>query len=284
MRLKDGNFEVVDIKGKKMLRGVDGGWMFVVLPEKLPDRFTLEINFHSASMGNPVSFQTTASPYERSASFGCYSVNAWVASNNSGGPNNSGSAFQTDAMPGFVNGTFSIDNGRGIKGYINEHRTANAPQTHVELTDTLIIQLPSAEADDPVLVSTLRIAAGGKKLYDVLAASGRVATHGILFDTGLDRIRGESTPTLKEIGQMLKEHPELELTIEGHTDNVGQATANLTLSQKRADAVEQYLVATFGIDAARLTTKGYGDTKPADKNDSPQGRQNNRRVELVKSN
>ena len=67
MRLKDGNFEVVDIKGKKMLRGVDGGWMFVVLPEKLPERFTLEMNFHSPSMGNPVSFQTTESPYERSA-------------------------------------------------------------------------------------------------------------------------------------------------------------------------------------------------------------------------
>ena len=81
---------------------------------------------------------------------------------------------------------------------------------------------------------------------------------------------------------MLKAHPDLKLTIEGHTDNVGDAAANQTLSEQRAAAVAQYLETTYQIDASRLATKGYGATKPVASNDTPEGRQQNRRVELVK--
>jgi outer membrane protein OmpA-like peptidoglycan-associated protein len=137
-------------------------------------------------------------------------------------------------------------------------------------------------AESPRLISDLRIMAGGRQLYDALNADGRVATQGILFDTGSDRLRPESTPTLKEIGEMLKAHPELRIRIEGHTDNVGQAASNQTLSEKRAAAVKSYLEQTFKIDAARLESQGFGDTKPAAKNDTPEGKQSNRRVELVK--
>jgi len=96
-------------------------------------------------------------------------------------------------------------------------------------------------------------------------------------------VRPESSPTLKEIAQMLTEHPDLTLTIEGHTDNVGSAQANHELSHKRAAAVKAALVSTYSIDAARLTSTGFGDKKPIAKNDTPEGRQQNRRVELVKS-
>jgi OmpA-OmpF porin, OOP family len=129
----------------------------------------------------------------------------------------------------------------------------------------------------------VRVAAGGKKLYETLAEKGRVSTQGIYFDTGSDRIKPESSGTLKEIGTMLKEHPELKLTIEGHTDNVGSAPANQTLSEKRAAAVRQALIDAYQVDAARLQAKGLGQTKPAGSNDTPEGRQQNRRVELVKS-
>lgn len=80
---------------------------------------------------------------------------------------------------------------------------------------------------------------------------------------------------------MLNDHADLKLTIEGHTDNVGNAASNQSLSEKRAAAVVAYLSAQ-GIDAGRLSAKGLGATKPADTNDTPEGRQNNRRVELVK--
>ena len=109
-----------------------------------------------------------------------------------------------------------------------------------------------------------------------------MATQGIYFDTGSDAIRQESAPTLKEIGTMLKDHADLKLTIEGHTDNVGKAESNQALSEKRAAAVRQYLIDNYQIDAGRLEAKGLGQTKPAGPNDSAEGRQQNRRVELVK--
>lgn len=81
---------------------------------------------------------------------------------------------------------------------------------------------------------------------------------------------------------MLKDHPDLKLTIEGHTDNVGSAEANKALSDKRAAAVRQFLIDSYQVDGARLAAKGLGQTKPATSNDTPEGRQSNRRVELVK--
>ena len=82
---------------------------------------------------------------------------------------------------------------------------------------------------------------------------------------------------------MLKEHTDLKLTIEGHTDNVGAAQANHDLSHKRAAAVKAILVSSYGIDAARLEATGFGDKKPVAPNTTGEGRQQNRRVELVKS-
>ena len=69
--------------------------------------------------------------------------------------------------------------------------------------------------------------------------------------------------------------------IQRHTDNVGQAATNLKLSQDRAAAVKAYLVQTFGVPAARLSTAGFGDTKPVAPNTAEAGRAQNRRVELV---
>jgi OOP family OmpA-OmpF porin len=282
LRLQDGNMEVVQIKGQPMLRDVEGGHFVVVLPEKLPPRFTVEIKFRSNVETNPIFLNTTEGPSDRSATLGCYPTSAFVESNNSGGPGRSGSAAPGDA-PTWTACTFTVDNGRGIKGYSGQYRTANAPQSHMWQGDTLFVQTPGGSEENPLLIASIRVAAGGKKLYDVLAEKGRVSTQGILFDTGSDRLRPESTPTLAEIGDMLKAHPDLKLAIEGHTDNVGQPAANKTLSEKRAAAVKQYLVSTLGIDASRLTTAGYGDTKPVGPNTTPEGRQNNRRVELVKN-
>lgn len=82
---------------------------------------------------------------------------------------------------------------------------------------------------------------------------------------------------------MREDHPDLKLTIEGHTHNVGGAEANQALSEKRAAAVRQVLIDGYQVDGARLVAKGLGQTKPAASNDTPEGRQSNRRVELVKS-
>jgi outer membrane protein OmpA-like peptidoglycan-associated protein len=119
-------------------------------------------------------------------------------------------------------------------------------------------------------------------LAKALNEKGSVAIHGILFDTGKATIKPESAAAMAPIGELLKSTPALKLEIQGHTDNVGAAAANLKLSQDRAAAVKAYVVSTFGIAADRLTTAGFGDTKPVGDNKTDAGRAANRRVELVK--
>jgi len=120
------------------------------------------------------------------------------------------------------------------------------------------------------------------ELANALNTTGSVALHNILFDTGKATIKPESSAALAVVGELLKNDPSLKLQIQGHTDNVGQAAANVKLSQDRAAAVKTYLVQTLGINATRLTTSGLGDTKPVADNTSEAGRAQNRRVELVK--
>lgn len=115
-----------------------------------------------------------------------------------------------------------------------------------------------------------------------LAKTGKVTLRSIQFDTGKATLKPESSSMLDQVVALLKQDQSLKLEVQGHTDNVGAAAANLKLSQDRAAAVKDYLVTTGGIAAARLTTAGFGDTKPVAPNTTDDGRAQNRRVELVK--
>lgn len=117
-------------------------------------------------------------------------------------------------------------------------------------------------------------------MLDALNKDGHVALY-INFDTGKATIRPDSKPIIDQIVQMMKSNADLELGVEGHTDNVGDAKSNQTLSENRANAVVAAIVAQ-GIDAKRLSTAGHGQDKPIADNSSEEGRAKNRRVELVK--
>ena len=115
-----------------------------------------------------------------------------------------------------------------------------------------------------------------------LAKSGRITLRSIQFDTGKATLKPESAGILDQVVTLLKNDEALNLEVQGHTDNVGAAAANLKLSQDRAAAVKDHLVAKGGIAANRLTTAGFGDTKPVGPNTTDEGRAQNRRVELVR--
>jgi OOP family OmpA-OmpF porin len=119
-------------------------------------------------------------------------------------------------------------------------------------------------------------------MAEEIEKSGRIALYGINFATGKADITPDSAKTLEQIAQLLKNKPDWKLRVEGHTDNVGKAKANLDLSKKRAEAVKGYLVKKLGVEAARLTSEGYGDTRPLAPNTDEDGRAKNRRVELSK--
>lgn len=101
----------------------------------------------------------------------------------------------------------------------------------------------------------------------------------ILFDTGKSTIKAQSQAVLADIIKILNEYPTAKFTVEGHTDSVGSDASNQTLSESRALAVKDYLTKN-GVDEFRLSSKGYGESKPIDTNNTAKGRANNRRVEI----
>ncbi|POY35296.1 OmpA family protein [Solitalea longa] len=118
---------------------------------------------------------------------------------------------------------------------------------------------------------------------DILTAlnnDGHIALY-INFETGKSTIKPESQKIIDEIAAMLSNNPALKVSIEGHTDNVGNAASNQTLSENRATSVLNALTAK-NIDKTRLTAKGWGQTKPIDDNTTDEGKAKNRRVEIVK--
>lgn len=110
---------------------------------------------------------------------------------------------------------------------------------------------------------------------------GLVLTLGdVLFATGQADLRSGATDNLDKLAAFLKQYPERTVAIEGHTDSTGSAGFNLDLSQRRADSVKTYLTSQ-GINASRLSTSGKGEAAPVASNQTTQGRQSNRRVEVI---
>jgi len=171
-----------------------------------------------------------------------------------------------------------------IKCYVDNERIANVPAVEGFVPVAFRIHMDpwTDEPGNPMLMRAFRFAEGGKTLKEQLDESGRIVTHGILFDSGSDRIRGESYKTLADIGQLLTDNPYLRVSIEGHTDSDGADDYNLKLSQNRTNSVRTYLIEIYKIDGSRLEAKGWGKTKPIDVNSTPEGKANNRRVELIK--
>ena len=103
---------------------------------------------------------------------------------------------------------------------------------------------------------------------------------GILFDIDKSDLRPISQTNLTELAKILNKYPDTNILIEGHTDNTGPDDHNMTLSKDRAQAVASYL-ATVEVKSARFSTAGYGETQPIVMNDTPEGRQKNRRVDIA---
>ncbi len=107
-----------------------------------------------------------------------------------------------------------------------------------------------------------------------------VRLNNIFFDFGKATLRSESFPELDRLVELMGKNEKVQIEISGHTDNVGSDDANLKLSEERAKAVMDYVIAK-GIDASRMVSKGYGETKPLATNDTDEGKQLNRRVEFT---
>jgi outer membrane protein OmpA-like peptidoglycan-associated protein len=167
--------------------------------------------------------------------------------------------------------------------------------------------------DDPAAQAAARAALGGAKILDIVGMARGIEskTRGIesvlkdlgakvtdqeirielaadvLFDFDKHDLRPEAVPSLEKVAEVLRSRAASPVTIEGHTDGKGNDAYNQPLSEKRAQAVRDWLVKNGGASAARITTRGWGKSKPIvpntrpDGSDDPEGRKKNRRVEIA---
>ncbi|MBO0935833.1 OmpA family protein [Fibrella sp. HMF5335] len=173
-----------------------------------------------------------------------------------------------------------IMKGRSIKMYIDQFRVLTVPN-NTAVPARVVFGGIGAQAD-PLIFKNIRIAeGGGANMIGAKFTEGKYISHGIHFDVNKAIIKPESMGELTAIQTFLVENGGSRFEIGGHTDADGSDADNLVLSQKRADAVKAQLV-SMGVEASRLTAKGYGKTKPVADNATFEGKAQNRRVEFVK--
>ena len=170
--------------------------------------------------------------------------------------------------------------GKRMRMYLNERKAFDIPLAWGGDDQIKAMRFIGqfSEASDGVLVSNIRLAKGAPDTRSKLEKEGKLVTYGITFASGSDEVEASSAATLKQIAKALTDKPNMKIRITGHTDGDGDATANQALSERRAAAVKSVLAQHYGIDKARVTTAGKGESEPVSDNDSEIGKAQNRRV------
>ena len=281
-----GEAEVVRLGGDPALRLTGHGTEFrVVLPETLPQQFTLEMTlrqgegpgYHALYVLPDVDRATDVEALgERTSYLRIGPDDTGIVGGPDGTPESDG------AVPDLKRRTMPIRlmaDGDHMKVYAGSERVANIPNADFRRTGALRFFFYAYEA--PFFLDDLRIAAGGRNLYDALTSDGRAVLEGVRFETGSATLTAASRAVLDPVAATLRQHADLRLRIEGHTDSEGAAESNRALSERRAAAVLDYL-AQAGVERSRLTAVGRGEAAPVASNDTEAGRRQNRRVELVR--
>jgi OmpA-OmpF porin, OOP family len=291
LKYLSGPMEIIERDDVKMMRATGLGELLVPLGRTLPQKFTLEIDILTAAnapLGDRVRVEGGKSHVQGDEQSVEVSWGPQHVTLHGGGQTRAASALHLtdDEAAKYLDHPTHLrilmDSGY-FKMYANEKRLYNIPELQFRRDSVIRLALVGGADNEALFITSVRVAESETDvLYDALLKKGRWATQGILFATGKAELQPESRPVLKEIASTMKKYGDLKILIEGHTDNVGAAASNLSLSDARAAAVKAALMSDFGLDGARITTKGFGDTKPAAPNTSAVGRAQNRRVEIVK--
>lgn len=276
LRLLSGTFEVVEFEGSHwmMLAGESGEFQLKSIPI-LPERWTLEFDLHGET---PIRMEARApseGPQTWWVDFGTHGNDAAILANG----RQSATTLASGDFSGHHHISFMVQ-GKSVKVYVDHDRIMNVPEIETVVPEgTLTFRMRDPRAKP--LISNFRFAEISLPKKDLLA-EGPFVTHGIYFASGSDHVLPESAPVLRQMAAYMKDHPVVRVRITGHTDDVGSEADNLDLSTRRAAAVAGVLVADFGQDAARFESDGKGESQPTAKNDTPEGRATNRRVEFAK--
>jgi outer membrane protein OmpA-like peptidoglycan-associated protein len=273
-----GNMQIVEIDSTRALEVSSGSVFRIALPRELPDDFSVEfeIKIPAPNIFTYVFFSTPT------GSVSAY-THDYVYVGGRPGIYRKGIEVSNMYLPRiqdvWVPVKLQVDSAYSIM-YVGTDRVAQVPTVNFPRSRMVEFQ-PNGNARLQTYIRNIVVAVGLNDLYKALSTKGEFSTLGILFDTDSDRLRPESTPVLGQLRSTLQSHADLRVLIEGHTDSQGDDAHNQSLSERRAKAVVDWLVAQ-GIAANRLSSAGKGESAPAADNNSASGRRQNRRVVVKK--
>jgi outer membrane protein OmpA-like peptidoglycan-associated protein len=282
--LEKGVFEIARMGGEYWILCTDDGYILPKTPTgSLPETYTVEMELYSAGPGVTIPYYYIQWIDASSKKIGQFEFHSGKATSLQIQGKYLASKDLAEPLSKGTHTMRIMATKRSIKCYIDQDRVANVPKVEgFSPVGFKIRMYPYKDEGNHCMIKSFRFAEGGKTMREQLDESGKIVTHGILFDPDSHVIKGGSFKTLKEIAKLLEEDPSLKLSIQGHTDADGSDDHNMALSQHRANSVMNYLTTKYNIGADRLQSKGLGETHPIDSNESTEGKANNRRVELVK--
>ena len=268
-----GSVEIMEMDGQSVIGFVQSGSTIIPLMDEksyLPEIFTIELDIYFHNMGNEaytVGFDNRK-----------MNVNARIDGIKYSGPLLRSPELKPEQ--GWRHLSISF-NKRAYKVYLDGKRLVNIPNIKTPPKSFSISALSHNSAKDRyALAKNIRLAEGGVPLYKRLMTDGKFVTSDILFETNKATLKPESMSTIKQVIDLMEKHPELKLSIEGHTDSDGTDAYNQKLSEERAAAVKQ-AITERGIEGSRLGVKGFGESKPLDQSNTEIAKAKNRRVEFV---
>ncbi len=287
--LLKGQVEIASVNGENVMMFIDGAPAIVPYlknskEDYLPDVFTIEFDFYKPENGNRISVYLFDDKNQRNANSAMYmDIGSSKISEKLSGISGSmpGIDYSNDSKARWIHISIAFTKGK-LKVYMDDTRVINIPRYEGDPSGlTLQAYWANLGEDLPFYFKNIRIAKGGVKYYDRVLSDGKIIVNGIRFDINKATIKPESNGAINEIFELMQKQPDLNFSVEGHTDSDGDDALNQTLSENRAKAVMERLK-DMGIAANRLKSAGWGESKPIGGNDTPEGKANNRRVEFVK--
>ncbi|RKT42833.1 OmpA family protein [Thiocapsa rosea] len=286
-RLVKGSAEVARHDGENALSFLITQTQVAPLMEEnnsLPQAFTIEFDYLMNELRQHAYEITFFNDTGRRSGSLRFTGERFILVSSRGGAVSEGKTTETRAgfQPGWRRLALSF-NQHEMRVFSNGVRILNVPRFEEELRSFQIQggRPNNARPNSDTFITNVVVAEGGMPLYETVMSEGRFSTTDIQFDVNKADIKPESAGIIDQVVQLMRDHQDLRFSVEGHTDSDGDGELNQRLSQQRAESVVRALIEK-GIGPDRLTSKGWGASKPVADNTTENGKAENRRVEFIR--